>query len=162
MPTATVHHSFRPYGAAKTLFECRDAEVLLSGPAGTGKSRACLEKLHIVALKYPGMRGLIVRKTAVSLTSTALVTWNEHVVAEGKRHGLLNWYGGSQQEPAQYTYSNGSRVTVGGMDKATRIMSSEYDVIYVQEAIELTLDDWEALTTRLRHGTMPYQQIIAS
>lgn len=165
MPQATltrpVRHVFKPHGAAKTLFECRDPEVLLSGPAGTGKSRACLEKLHILALMYPGMRGLIVRKTAVSLTSTALVTWNEHVVAEGISHGLLEWYGGSQQEPAQYRYSNGSRITVGGMDKSTRIMSSEYDVIYVQEAIELTLDDWEALTTRLRHGRMPYQQIIS-
>lgn len=165
MPGATSalpkRHRFKPYGAAKTLFECRDAEVLLSGPAGTGKSRACLQKLHLAALKYPGMRGLIVRKTAVSLTSTALVTWKEHVVAEGIDAGLLSWYGGSQQEPAQYTYNNGSRITVGGMDKATRIMSSEYDLVYVQEAIELTLDDWEALTTRLRHGRLPYQQIFA-
>lgn len=158
---SVLQHTFRPRGVSRDLFECREPEVLLSGPAGTGKSRACLEKLNLVALKYPGMRGLIVRKTATSLTSTALVTWKTHVVAEGIEAGVLKWYGGSAQEPAQYIYANGSRITVGGMDKATRIMSSEYDVIYVQEAIELTLDDWEALTTRLRHGRLPYQQIIA-
>jgi len=28
----------------------QDDEVLLSGPAGTGKSRACLEKVHLMAL----------------------------------------------------------------------------------------------------------------
>jgi phage terminase large subunit len=39
-------------------------------------------------------------------------------------------------------------------------MSSEYDTIYVQEATELTEGDWEDLTTRLRWGRMPYQQMI--
>ena len=47
-------------------------------------------------------------------------------------------------------YGTGSTITVGGMDKATRIMSSEYDACYVQGAIELIEDDWEAITTRLR------------
>jgi phage terminase large subunit len=40
-------------------------------------------------------------------------------------------------------------------------MSTEYDLIYVQEATELTEDDWEALTTRLRYGRLPYQQLLA-
>lgn len=160
MTTAVVHR-YEPRGAARTLLESRAPEVLLSGPAGTGKSRACLEKLHLQALKYPRMRGLIVRKTQTSLGSTALVTWREQVVPEALANGTVRWYGGSQQEAAQYRYSNGSTIVVGGMDKATKIMSSEYDVAYVQEAIELTVNDWEAITTRLRNGRLPYQQIIA-
>jgi phage terminase large subunit len=40
-------------------------------------------------------------------------------------------------------------------------MSTDYDVVYVQEAIELAEHDWEALTTRLRNGAVPIQQIIA-
>jgi phage terminase large subunit len=47
------------------------------------------------------------------------------------------------------------------MDKAQKVMSSEYDLIYVQEATELTENDWEALTTRLRNGRISFQQIIA-
>lgn len=140
---------------------CRDAEILLSGPAGTGKSRAALEKLHFMALLNPGMRGLIVRKTRESLTSTGLVTWRQKVVPEGLAHGVLSFYGGSASEPAQFRYKNGSSIVVGGMDKATKIMSSEYDVIYVQEATELLLNDWEALTTRLRNGVVSFQQLIA-
>jgi phage terminase large subunit len=46
------------------------------------------------------------------------------------------------------------------MDKASKIMSTEYDIIFVQEATELTLDDWESLTTRLRNGIVSFQQII--
>lgn len=157
----TVRHHYEMRGAAKRLFETRDADVLLSGPAGTGKSRACLEKLNFIALLNPGMRGLIVRKTMASLTSTGLVTWREKVVPEGLKHGVLHFYGGSREEPAQYRYANGSAVVIGGLDKATKIMSSEYDVIFVQEATELTTDDWEALTTRLRNGVVSFQQLIA-
>jgi len=47
------------------------------------------------------------------------------------------------------------------MDKSTRIMSSEYDIVYVQEATELVENDWEALTTRLRNHRVSFQQIIA-
>jgi phage terminase large subunit len=156
-----IQHRFAPRGAARQLFTDKSPEILLSGPAGTGKSRACLEKLNFCALKYAGMRGLIVRKTAVSLTSTALVTYRKQVAREILANRVVHWYGGSAQEPAQFRYSNGSTIAVGGMDKATRIMSSEYDMIFVQEAIELTINDWESLTTRLRNGVMPYQQLIA-
>ncbi|MGH2684170.1 MAG: phage terminase large subunit, partial [Actinomycetota bacterium] len=156
-----VIHSYRPRGAALDLFRCRDPEVLLSGPAGTGKSRACLEKLDQLALRNPVMKGLIVRKTLASLGATALDTYRKHVAAEALEAGLVRYYGGSRQEPAQYVYGNGSAIHIGGMDKATKIMSSEYDAIYVQEAIELTEDDWEALTTRLRNGMISFQQLLA-
>lgn len=161
MTAAVITRAFRPRGAAKQLFASRAPEILLSGPAGTGKSRACLEKLLLQALKYPGMRGLIVRKTAVSLGSTTLVTWREHVAKEAIATGLVWFYGGSREEAAQYRFSNGSSITVGGLDKPGKIMSSEYDIAYVGEAIELSVTDWEAITTRLRNGVMPYQQLIA-
>jgi phage terminase large subunit len=120
-----------------------------------------LEKVHVAALKYPGMRGLLVRKTLTSLTASALVTWRNFVIPEAMRAGVMEFYGGSQQEPAQYRYANGSAVMLGGMDKASKVMSTEYDLVYVQEATELDEGDWEALTTRLRFGRMPYQQLLA-
>jgi phage terminase large subunit len=159
--TTVVTRRYTPLGTAKALMSCRDDEVLVSGPAGTGKSRACLEKLHRASMLTPGLRCLIVRKTAVSLTSTGLVTFREHVAKEALEIGDLSWYGGSTQEAAQYRYTNGSTITVGGMDKAMKIMSSEYDLIYVQEATELTENDWEALTSRLRNGRISFQQLMA-
>ncbi|GAB3156283.1 hypothetical protein GCM10027258_62470 [Amycolatopsis stemonae] len=160
-PVVELEHSYTPRGTALELMHDRSDEVLLSGPAGTGKSRACLEKLHLMATLNDGMRGLMVRKTQVSMTSTGLVTYREHVAKEAIAAGHVQWYGGSQQESAGYHYGNGSVLNVGGMDKPTKIMSSEYDVIYVQEAIELTKTDWEACTTRLRNGKVSFQQLIA-
>lgn len=148
--------AYRPYGSAREAMLAKEPEVLMSGPAGTGKSRAWLEKLHICAEKYPGMRALIVRKTRESLTESGLVTWEEKVVPVG--HAIL---GGAQRRMRQaYHYPNGSEVVIGGLDKPGKIMSTEFDLIYVQEAIDLEENDWESLTTRLRNGVMPYQQLV--
>lgn len=159
--TSGLVHRFQPRGACAELWQRRDGEVLVAGPAGTGKSRSCLEKVHLAALKYPGMRGLLLRKTLSSLSASALVTWRRFVIPEALQGGVVAFYGGSAQEPAQYRYANGSTIILGGMDKASKIMSTEYDLVYVQEATELTEDDWEAITTRLRYGRMPYQQLLA-
>ena len=150
-------HKFVAYGNAQVMMDFKGTEALLSGPAGTGKSRACLEKLHRAALKYPKARLLIVRKTRESLTESGLFTYERYVL--GEDNPICS---GSQRRLRQsYRYPNGSVIVIGGMDKAGKIMSTEYDMIYIQEAIELTENDWESLTTRLRNGALPYQPIIA-
>lgn len=159
--TRAAEHVYNPRGAAFDVQERTGPEVLICGPSGTGKSRAALEKMHRAALDHPGMRGLICRKVRDSLGSTGLVTWERHVIAEDMAAGTVSFYGGSAAKAAQYRYRNGSTVTIGGLDKAIKIMSSEYDLIFCQEAIELTEDDWQALTTRLRNGVMPFQQLLA-
>lgn len=158
---AAVQHTYSPRGACLALFKTKAPEVLVWGPAGTGKSRACLEKLHAVAMANPGMRALIVRKTAVSLTSSALVTFRRDVLSEALLAGIVRWYGGSAEKPPQYIYENGSTVSIGGMDKPSKILSTEYDAVYIQEATELTVEDWETLSTRVRNGVVSFQQIIA-
>lgn len=158
----TLTHAYQPRGGCREAFTSRHPEILLSGPAGTGKSRALLERLLVMALTYPNMRGLIVRKTLASLGSTALVTWREHVAKEALDAGVIVYYGGSAEEPPQYRFPrNGSKIMICGMDKPTRIMSSEFDVAYIQEAVELDAKDWDAISTRLRNGKVPYQMIMA-
>jgi hypothetical protein len=146
---------YRPVGGALELLCARESEVLLAGPSGTGKSRACLEKLHYLALQYGGLRGLILRKTRESLTHSGLATYERCVLA--RTPAAARRYARGDE----YRYTNGSRLVVGGMDKVAKIMSSEYDCIYVQEATELSEDEWEHLTTRLRGSSAPFCQIMA-
>jgi PBSX family phage terminase large subunit len=156
MIEADPRRCYKAYGAARELWTDRRPEVFLSGPAGCGKSRACLEKLHACCLRWPGCRWLIVRKTRESLTESALVTFEEKVLPEGSpiREG-------PQRRMRQaYHYPNGSEVVLGGLDKPSKVMSTEYDGIYIQEGIELFENDLESLTTRLRNGVMPFQQLI--
>lgn len=162
-PTATepqpIIVTYAPRGGSIALLECRDPEVLLEGPAGTGKTLSCLWKLHAAALQHPGMRGLMVRKTLISLTASALVTFTTQILNTAPFR--VRFFGGNKVKPAQFEYANGSVLVVGGLDNAAKIMSTEYDLIYVNEATDLTLDDWEKLTARNRYGVMPYQQVIA-
>ena len=50
-------------------------------------------------------------------------------------------------------------IVVGGLDDTGKIMSTDFDGIFVQEARELTEAEWEDLTSRLRNGVVPYQQV---
>ncbi len=153
----TAALAYEPVGAAEELFYTHEREVLLAGPAGTGKTRAALEKMFLCMQKYSSMRCLLARKTRVSLTQSALVTLEEKVLPAG--HSISR--GATRGRRTGYVLENGSELVLGGLDNADRVMSSEYDMILACEATELTLSDWEKLLTRLRHGIMPYHQAVA-
>jgi phage terminase large subunit len=136
-------------GPMRDLFTTTDS-VIISGPAGTGKSFQTLLWLHLVMLKYPGTRALVVRKVARSLTGTTLATFRDKVAIEAIESRLVHFYGGSAAEPASFRYDNGSRIIVGGLDEPQRIMGSEVSIVLIDEAIETTQRDLDMLRTRLR------------
>jgi len=129
----------------------------VSGPAGTGKSRACLEKLNYCCWQYPGCRALVVRETRTSLSETGLETLENHVLGADNPIVLD---GPRRPWRATYRYPNGSQINVGGMDKPGRVLSSEYDIIYWQQAEEGSLWGWETLLTRLRGTALPFHQLL--
>lgn len=156
-PTNPNANPYEPRGAAEALMYCKADEILLEGPAGTGKSRGALEKANLCAMKYARCRILLVRKTRASMTESVLVTFERKVLPVGTPMAQ-----GIQRKLRQsYTYPNGSEIVVCGMDNPERIMSTEYDMMLAFEATELTEADWEMATSRLRNGIMPYQQAIA-
>lgn len=148
-----IKEQYRPYGQIRDVFRYKGPELMLEGPAGTGKSRANLEYLNYWAMRVPGCRLLMVRKTRRSLTESGMVTLEQKVLhpAQGVRF---------KSSVQQYQYPNGSVIAVGGLDKPSKIMSSEWDIIYCQEATELSEDDWESCSIRLRNGKLPVQQMI--
>ncbi|HET8906534.1 MAG TPA: phage terminase large subunit [Ktedonobacterales bacterium] len=157
-PTMPQKLAYDPLGGARALLFCRAREVMLEGPANTGKSYSGLWKMHLAALKYPGMHGLLLRKTLVSLKASTLVTFRERILGPTSP---VKFWSAKGDESAHYAYPNGSKIYVGGMDKAAKIMSTEYDLVLWDEATDGAVEEWEALQTRLRYGVMPYQQAIA-
>lgn len=154
-------HVFTARGAALEMMNSRAPRILLAGAAGTGKSRAILEKCHAMNLLTRDVKGLFLRKTARSLATSALKTWERDVIPEAMRDASVTYYGGSAREPAQYRYSNGSSIAIGGLDDPMKVMSTEYDWCYIQEVTEATLDDWQMVDTRLRNGRLSFQQLLA-
>lgn len=152
---------YQPHGAIESMFYDFSPELIVSGPADTGKSRGILERLYLLASRYPKARLLMTRKTRASLTESAMVTFERFVVPDGSP--VLQ--GPDRQNRHSYKFPNGSEIVTGGLgdDKEkTRIMSTEYDVIYVQEAREINESEWEELSTRCsgRAGNMPFHQLI--
>ena len=153
-----IEHVFRPAGAAAALFLAKDPEVLIEGPAGTGKTRAVLEYVNYLCEEYPGIRVLLYRKTRTSMNESVLVTYEDKVLWEDHPAKVGDAHRNNRQF---YKYPNGSHVVVGGMDNSARIMSTEYDVAACFEATEVSMDDWEKVLSRLRNNIMPWQQAIA-
>lgn len=142
------------YGGNKDFFYSRDPEVIVSGPSETGKTIAACYKYHILATMYPGLQGAIVRKVQASVYGSVLQTFKRAI-----KNAPVTVYGG--KKPEAYYYDNGSVIWVGGMDNPDKVLSSERDFIYVNQAEELVLDDWEKLITRTtgRGAVMPYTQL---
>lgn len=153
MTLPEIEETYTAYGSVGRLFTSTEPELILQGPAGTGKSRGILEYLNYLATTYAHARILMARKSRKSLTESGMVTLEQKVLhpAQGVRFHT------SKQ---QYQYPNGSIIAVGGLDKPTKIMSSEWDTIYIQEATETEEDDWEACSIRLRNGKTPLQQLL--
>jgi PBSX family phage terminase large subunit len=136
-------------------------EVVCTGPAGTGKSIATLHKLHTNAEAYPNLRILILRKTRASLTESGMATFEDKVLPEdhparfGARGQRIE-----RKNRSAYNYPNGSIIVLGGMDEATRLFSTEWDLIYWMECNEGSEAEWESLLRALRSNRMPYQQLM--
>lgn len=145
---------YTPYGGAAEFMYCHDNEVIIQGPAETGKTLAACWKAHLLASKYPGAQGAIVRKSQKSVYGSVLQTFDR--VRAG---APVEPYGG--EKPEKYTYVNGSTIWIGGMDNPDKVLSSERDFIYVNQAEELVQDDWEKLVTRAtgRSAVIPYPQV---
>lgn len=139
--TEPIRYELR--GGNGQLFTSTEQEVICSGPAETGKTVAAVLKAHAICDQVPGAQGAIVRKAYNSLTGSVIRTY-ERIIQPEKRG--ITIYGGNK--PERFIYPNGSCIWMGGMDNASRVLSSERDFICVNQAEELTLDDWETLVTR--------------
>ncbi|MHC4611084.1 MAG: phage terminase large subunit, partial [Planctomycetota bacterium] len=147
---------YEPCGACRKLFHCRDHEVAIAGPAGTGKTRAALELILYWASHYSGARILLCRATRASMTESVLPIWEQHVLPDG-HPVLVGPHRGNRQV---YSFANGAQVILGSLDRSERLLSMELDAVVVFQAEEITESDFELLLSRLRHNAIGYRQAI--
>lgn len=123
-------------------------ELLISGPAGTGKTLPILTFLHAIQCDYPETRGLILRTTRASLTESALVTFEQEVLTADS----MEWMVGDCQRGNRrnYLYPNSSETVVAGLDRnADKVLSTAWDWVYWNEASQARQDTWETILTRM-------------
>lgn len=122
MPNLNFH------GANAAAYRSRHGEILLAGPAGTGKSYVLLAKCLTLLDAYPGCRGLFCRGTRASLTQSGLVTLEKLL---GPRHPVLTRRPVTRRVRQSYEFPNGSELVVAGLDDPGKTLSAEYDFCFV-------------------------------
>lgn len=142
-------------GAAKELWKSRDFETIICGPAETGKTVGCLNLADALLWKYSGAQGVLFRKVLADLRASALRTYLRIIGPESP----IKPYGG--QRPEWFDYPNGSRLWLCGLDNPGKTLSTERDFFCGNQVEELSLEDWEMVTSRAtgRGSVMPYTRV---
>lgn len=124
----------RPNPRQREFLECTNKYVAFGGARGGGKSWAVRQKARLLALRYPGIRMLLVRRTYQELE-------NNHLrFLRGELHGLAEY----RATARQFLFPNGSVLDFGYCaceSDLDRYQGAEYDVIFIDEATQLR-EEW--------------------
>jgi len=129
-PQTSVSITMKPNRKQAQAFCARKRHVAYGGARGGGKSWFVREKARMLAIRYPGIHMLIVRKTYPELMKN-------HV------EQLLTMLGGMASYNRQekiFRFFNGSMLTLGYCacdGDADQYQGTEYDVIFIDEATNL-------------------------
>lgn len=123
---------------------------VLIGGAGSGKSYAMAQFLIAKFYTDRNIEILVCRKTLPALRMTSLKLIKE----------LLDEYRGDSKYPTYafnkteliFSYGN-NNMKFMSIDDPSKIMSSEFNIIFIEEACELTHRDYQMLKLRLRRKT---------
>lgn len=133
-------------------------QILLEGPAGTGKTRGLLEWVHYMCDTYPMIRVLFLRKTKEALAESVLDTWENHVLWRG--HPCITGSAGVRNRQS-YTFPNGSHIVLGGLKDAQqrdKTLSTQYDIVILFEGRQVTdYDSYQMLARANRNFRIPWQ-----
>lgn len=136
------------------LYEYKPRINVYYGGAGSGKSKFVVQKMVIKALNYPNRKILVVRKTTASIRDSIFAEFkgvisDYHIYDKCKINSTL----------LTIELPNGSKFLFKGIDDPEKIKSiSGIDDIVIEEATDLTLDDFSQLNLRLRSRN-PHNQI---
>ena len=127
-----------------------------AGGWGSGKSTLLKWLAMDYATMFEGIRILVCRKTLVSLELTTQQEFTDRMV-EGNRatpdegSNLSDVFREDwNQKNKLWKHVNGSSVLFGGLDKASKWGSSEFGLVLVEEASEISRSDLSILKSRLR------------
>jgi len=147
---------FAPNSQAQAdFFRSTAPEVIISSAYGKGKSRIICEKSNWLCLAYPGARVVLARKQRAHMGATTLRTLLDEVL----HPAYLQFYRPSADGGSCVHYPNGSQLLVVGLDNPGRARSGAFTAAYVDQAEELTEEEWNAIGGRLRWPIGPYRQL---
>lgn len=145
MPEQVIERSVLP--KQMKFIRAQDRFVLYSGCYGGGKSVSLCEKI-VARASVPGTREILTRKTFASLRKSTLKTLLE---GDGTMPPTLprGSYRHNKSD-MEINIHGGGQIVYMGMDNPDRLGSINATGAAVDEAIELTEQDWNMLRGRIR------------
>lgn len=132
-----------PSEKQKLFLTANTKHIAFGGARGGGKSWAVRAKAKLLALNYPGIRILIVRRTYPELV-------NNHInILKGELIGIVRY----NQQDKVLRFTNGSVIDFmycakdGDLD---HLQGVEYDIIFLDEATQLSEFQMKTITACLR------------
>lgn len=124
------------------------------GGAGSGKSHFVVQKIVYKCLKFENRRCLVIRKFGTTLRDSIFALFKS-VLSDWKIIDDVD----VKESLLTITFPNGSTIIFKGMDDSEKIKSiSNIDDIIIEEATELTIEEFSQLNLRLRSRNK-YNQI---
>ena len=140
MPTLTINE---PSDKQKLFLKASTKHIAFGGARGGGKSWSVRTKAKLLALRYPGIKILIVRRTYPELI-------NNHInILRSELIGIARY----NDKDKVLKFGNGSTINFqycakdGDLD---RMQGTEYDVIFLDEATQLSEYQMKTITACLR------------
>ena len=148
-----TNEAYIPYFYAKKRYE------VFYGGAGSGKSKFVGQKVLLKTLIESGRKWLVIRKVANTLRNSCFALINAYI----NQWGLGSFFKVNKSDMQITCLLNGSTILFKGIDDPEKIKSIDgINGIWIEEASELTSDDFTQLDLRLRGVTSLTKQIILS
>lgn len=128
-----------PYPKQVEFFRSTKKYVAFGGARGGGKSWAARTKMMLLALNYPGIQMLLLRRTLKELRGNHIIPLMQQL------NGLAEY----KAQEKEFVFENGSRITLGYCQAETDVLQYQgqaYDVIFLEEATQFTEFQFQSLT----------------
>ena len=117
--------------------------IINQGGTRSSKTYSIMQLLLFLCLTQKDLRVSVVRKTLPALKASAMIDFYD-IMNEWKQYNIKN----HNKTEQRYTFNNGSSIEFIGIDKGQKVRGRKRDILYCNEANELTQDDFIQLNMR--------------
>ena len=142
-----VNFEYTPMRVHSSFHKSTAYERMLFGAFGSGKTYAIIAEAIAWCLEYPGIRGLITRKTVPELRDTTEPIFKMLLPAELWSAGVEKRSGGHMES---FTFPNGSVVLFRSIDDWNKLRSLNLGFIAYDEANEFDEETYDGMKSRVR------------
>lgn len=136
-----------PYVQQQLFYKAKTKYIAYGGARGGGKSHAARTKAVLLALHYPGIQILLLRRTLPELRE------NHTIPLQMMLDGIAAY----RERTKEFLFPSGSRILLGYCRAERDVLQYQgqaYDVIFMEEATQFTEFQFQALTESNRSSGM--------